>query len=117
AAITQWLGDPFDTQPTAALDKVDYSFISDNEGGLSTQGYIPTRKDGSIIGQSGTTVGAGVDLGQQSIEGLREMGVTEDIITAVSPYLGKQMSVAQAYLAKNPLTLSSSQAEALTAAV
>ncbi|PAU40501.1 hypothetical protein CKF46_32155, partial [Klebsiella pneumoniae] len=41
---------------------VKYDFIQEKEG-FSTSGYVPKGSDGNPDGNSGVTVGSGVDLG------------------------------------------------------
>ncbi|MDL2315697.1 pesticin C-terminus-like muramidase [Desulfovibrio sp. OttesenSCG-928-A18] len=81
-----------------------------------TKGYIP-RKNGKILGHSGVTIGTGVDLGQQSRDGLLAMGVPDSIVSKFTPYLGKQKEAAAAALAAHPLVLSPADVAILDAAV
>jgi len=91
----------------------DRAFIEAEEGGLLTEATIPER-DGEILGQSGVTIGAGVDLGQQSEEGLRRLGVDEAIIEKVRPFLGLRREDAARALDARPLTLETVEARELT---
>lgn len=86
------------------------------EGKGRTRGYIP-RRGSVIIGRSGVTIGTGVDLGQQTREGLLDMGVPEDIVAKFSPYLGKQRTSAAQALSAHPLELTSGEVAILDAAV
>lgn len=52
------------------LDLIDLDFIYDLEGGIVLEAYVPTNKHGVPLGNSGVTVGAGVDLGQISLKDL-----------------------------------------------
>ncbi len=101
-------------RPTRALFKEDRSFIEGNEGGLQTSAKIPEDKDGKVIGKSGATIGAGVDLGQHSEADLRAAGVPEPVIEKVRPYLGLKGEEAQRFLDRHPLTLTESEARILT---
>lgn len=56
--------------------------------------YIPT-KDGKPMDNSSATIGAGIDTGQWSAEGLREIGVDEEVINELSPLLGKNATQAK----------------------
>ena len=51
-------------------------------------GHVP-KKDGSVMGDSGVTVSTGLDLGKQTEESLRNMGLDEALISKLSPFLGK----------------------------
>ena len=71
----------------------------------SNNAMIP-MKDGSPIANSGTTIGMGIDLGAQTTNSLREMGISDTTITTLTPYLGLKGQAAKTYLDSNPLTLS-----------
>ena len=45
---------------------VDYAFIRNHEGAAVLNGYVPQKKDGTVIGKSGVTIASGFDLGQQN---------------------------------------------------
>jgi hypothetical protein len=85
--------------------RVDWGFIEDREGN-TTRGYVPTDKAGDVLGHSGVTIGAGVDLGSRSEQSLRDIGVKESTIKTLLPYLGKQKADALKYLDSNPISLS-----------
>lgn len=68
---------------------VDWGFIRNLEG-FSNKGYVPTDKMGKAIGQSGVTIGTGFDLGQHSEQDLVNIGVPNDLIQVLHPYLGKR---------------------------
>ena len=72
--------------------------------------YIPCRRKnfdghgnaadcGEPVGQSGVTIGAGLDLGQQSEADLRRMGLERELIDLFRPYLGKKRISAMQALA------------------
>lgn len=94
---------------------VDWSFISDREGGLATRGYVPRQADGTVIGQSGVTIGCGVDLGQHGAPTLAAWDLPDGVIEKVRPYLGLRREAAVKVLADAPLELSEDEAAALTA--
>lgn len=56
--------------------------------------YIP-MKDGKPMDNSSATIGAGIDTGQWSAEGLRGIGVDEEVINELSPLLGKKATQAK----------------------
>ncbi len=91
-----------------ANNTINGDFIRHREG-FTTSGYVP-KKDGDVQGQSGVTVGNGVDLGAQSAEKLRALGVDEDTIKTLSPYFGKKKQDAIDALKAQPLSLSQQQA-------
>lgn len=92
--------------------RVDHAFIRRLEG-FRRDGYVPSA-NGRPLGQSGVTVGAGVDLGHWTAEQLRRRGTPEHVIDAVAPYLGLRGAAAVAALAQRPLRLSYEDAAALT---
>lgn len=93
--------------------RADVNYIYGNEGGMHTEGYtLPPE-----YSNSGVTIGAGVDLGQQSVAGLQAMGVSQSIIDAVSPYLGLKGQGAINALAAQPIVLSSADANSLSTAL
>ncbi len=86
------------------------------EGRPATRGYLPVHR-GRVMGNSGVTVGTGVDLGQQSKPGLEGMGVPPELVSCLLPYLGKKREEARAFLAANPLQLDEADVRALDSAV
>lgn len=90
------------------LPSVDWDFINTLEGS-SSKGYVPKDAKGNIFGQSGVTIGSGVDLGQHSEEDFKKMGVDPDLIQKLSPYFGKKKQAALNFLSSNPLRLSDSE--------
>ena len=69
-------------------DTQAYIGAAENASRILT-GHIPTKKDGSVMGDSGVTFSTGLDLGKQTEESLRNMGLDEDLILKLSPFLGK----------------------------
>ncbi|TAA08691.1 hypothetical protein EA658_18630 [Pseudoxanthomonas winnipegensis] len=63
--------------------RTDSSFIFANEGGVRTTGYTLSA---SQFPNSGVTIGAGVDLGQQSAAGLLALDVPQSIINILNPF-------------------------------
>jgi hypothetical protein len=100
--------------------RVDLEFLTHLEGSVSV-GYVPTHrrgaKKGEAIGQSGVTVGVGCDLGARCEADLRRLGLADDLVEKLTPYLGKRRREAQEALACRPLRLSDAEAAALSAAV
>ncbi|PAT70451.1 hypothetical protein CJ738_32485 [Klebsiella pneumoniae] len=53
---------------------VKYDFIQEKEG-FSTSGYVPKGSDGNPDGNSGVTVGSGVDLGNRTSSSMINDGI------------------------------------------
>ncbi|WCE03475.1 pesticin C-terminus-like muramidase [Pseudoxanthomonas sp. JBR18] len=71
--------------PLASAIRTDSSYIFANEGGVKTDGYTLSVTD---YPNSGVTIGAGVDLGQQSAAGLTALNVPQNIINTLTPFFG-----------------------------
>ncbi len=71
-----------------ADNTINGGFIREREG-FTTDGIVP-KENGKVLGQSGVTVGNGVDLGSKTVQQLKELGVAQDIIDKLTPYLGKK---------------------------
>lgn len=98
-----------------SLANVDYSFLTEVEGFEST-GYIP-KKGGKIIGQSGVTIASGLDLGQQSVKGLRDMGIPNDLVKRMEPYIGLKTAAAERKLRERPLSITKEEAQLINSKV
>ena len=92
-------------------------FLEEVEGKGFARGYVPKDGRGEPLGASGVTVGTGVDLGQQSRASLLEMGVPQDLVDKLAPYLGQQRREAVCLLARRPLTLTQGEVDTLDAIV
>lgn len=64
------------------MSNIDWDFISEREGKGKLKGYVPDA-EGS---QSGVTIATGFDLGARNLSDLA--GLPQDIIDALTPYLG-----------------------------
>lgn len=95
------------------LDKIDYSFLSELEGGSKTSGYVPAAE----ISKSGVTVATGFDIGQRSESDLKNLGLSSDLIALLKPYLGKKGKAAQDALKATPLSITVEQASAIDKSV
>ena len=95
------------------VDKIDYSFLSELEGGSKKSGYVPAVG----VSKSGVTVGTGFDLGQRNESDLKNLGLSSELIAILKPYLGKKAKDAQDVLDKHPLTITVAQAEVIDKAV
>lgn len=88
---------------------IDFEFISRLEGSRITKGYVP-----DISGsESGVTVATGVDLGQWNREQLKDIGVPENLLNKLEPYLGLERYNAANKLEEKPLKLTKEEAKIL----
>ena len=85
--------------------QIDWDFISEREGGGRTEGYVPDP-EGS---QSGVTIATGFDLGARNRGDLERLGLSEDLIEKLEPYLGRKKSGAVDFIENNPLTITYEQ--------
>ena len=92
-------------------NNIDFDFIADQEGRAINNGYVPTRRDGTVVGQSGVTVGTGVDLGSKNDAYFD--GLDESIKAKIRPHFGKKRTAAQTSLQNKPLTLTDSEVATL----
>ena len=90
---------------------VDFDFISEQEGAAINTAYVPQDNDGNPEGQSGVTVGTGIDLGSKDREYFA--GLDEDLVEKLEPYFGQKRENAQTILAISPLILTDSEVEEL----
>jgi hypothetical protein len=95
---------------------IDLKFLESVEGNLS-YGYVPTR-NGVPIGNSGVTIGIGIDLGQHSnFEAKNDWRLPPEMILKFMPYFSVCREKAQKILADFPLKLSDSEVETLNSCV
>jgi hypothetical protein len=90
-------------------ENIDFSFLSNLEGGCRTAGYVPAEDDST----SGVTIATGFDLGQRSESELTRLGLSSDLVATLKPYLGKLKKDATDFLAKNPLTITLQEAQTI----
>ncbi|WJN57746.1 pesticin C-terminus-like muramidase [Pseudomonas sp. SO81] len=88
---------------------IDFSFIARLEGGPATRGYVPDAANS----RSGVTIATGFDLGQRHLADLQRLGLEAGLVQRLSPYLGLIGQQAAACLARQPLTVSAAEAEAI----
>lgn len=94
---------------------VDLNFLKGVEG-FKTDGYIPKKKDGTVLGQSGVTIASGFDLGQHTAKEIQEL-VGPELAKKLVPYAGLKLDQADKFLAANPLKLTRAEADQVNAAV
>ncbi len=80
------------------------------KGGPNPERYV-------AMGESGVTVGTGVDLGQTNKDTLRGMGVSNAVAYKLMPYLEQSRAAAVDALHRLPLTLSQAAADELDEAM
>jgi len=110
---------------------IDFDFINSVlakfEGKAYTRGYIPCKGGtyyggaeplkGEPLGASGVTVATGVDLGQQTLEGLKKMGISAATREVLKPYIGVKRAAAVETLKERPLALTGKQVAEIDDAV
>lgn len=90
---------------------VNTDVLNSFEGGIKTTGYTPTDKSGKVLGHSGVTIGAGVDLGSKSIKDFKGK-ISNSLLNKIKPYLGLHGSSAKKVA--NKLHLSKEEAKEIT---
>jgi len=96
--------------------KIDYALISKFEGGQRLEGYIPMRK-GEVIGNSGVTIGTGVDVGQMSKGEICALPISETLKEKLLPFGNIVKDAAKAKLDYTPLYITKPEADELDRAV
>lgn len=71
----------------------------------TTRGYVPTNRDGSVVGNSGVTIAKGFDLGQHSTKDLFRLGIPPETLVKLVPYMEKKKDDAVDALRQQPLSL------------
>lgn len=93
---------------------IDYDFIKQLEGNKITA-YIPRDSSGNIIGQSGVTIGAGIDLG--NFGNIDQLDISNKIKAKLRQYEGLRRELAEQMLKDFPLKLTEEEVSKLNAAV
>jgi hypothetical protein len=102
------------------------SVLAKFEGKAIARGYIPCQQGtyygtgpskGEPLGASGVTIATGVDLGQQSAQGLKAMGVSAETLAILEPYIGLKKQDALRKLQESPFQLTDMQVEGIDRAV
>ena len=117
AYISGNLPETLKIQPKTSEDnslKIDWDFISLQEGGRQLTGYVPQLK---IKHQSGVTIATGFDLGQHNKQELQNMELPNNIIQKLEPYLGLQLKDAENALKKQELTITEEEGQIIDKAV
>lgn len=92
---------------------INWTFISDLEGGQQLNGYVPA----ATTSKSGVTIATGVDIGQMSADGIDRLDISPTLKETLKPYAGVIGQEAVAFLALRPLTISKEEADRLDQAV
>jgi len=102
---------------SASLPLIDVHFVQCHEG-FTCCGYVPIdSQTGQVLGQSGVTVGSGVDLGSKTNATLRAIGVSQNIVDQLEQYFGLRTDRAACAAIELPLIMTCSDAQVLTEAV
>ncbi|MET0273565.1 MAG: pesticin C-terminus-like muramidase [Phenylobacterium sp.] len=103
--------------PKAGAFNVDRQFLAEREG-FERAMYVPKdKKTKQVLDKSGPTIGIGVDLGGKDVAYLKSLGLDANLVTRLTPYLGKRGASALDFVEKNPLALSDPELNALNSAV
>ncbi|CAB4015608.1 von Willebrand factor A domain-containing 2-like [Paramuricea clavata] len=91
---------------------IDQQFLNCHEG-FTLCGYVPIDpKSGEVPGQSGVTIGRGVDLGNKSRASFTSLSST--LVNKLDPYFGLTRNLAACAVIERPLNLTLTEANNLT---
>ena len=97
---------------------IDWKFIEELEGKNILHGYVPLDRLGNVIGQSGVTIGTGVDLGQMDrgelVTLLRGEPDSFNLLSKLLPYVGIKTDSAINALKRKPLEITEGEAVLLS---
>ena len=92
--------------------KIYQTFLTCHES-FTTCGYVPINiATGEVLGQSGVTIGGGVDLGNKSKTSFPT--VSSKIVDKLEPYFGLKGNLAACAAIEHPLRLTAAEADTLT---
>ena len=94
-------------------ENIDYTFLSELEGGSKTRGYVPAAS----VSKSGVTISTGFDLGQRNESDLKRLKLNANLIAKLKPYLGLKGKDAQDLIKKMPLLITLVDAQEIDKAV
>ena len=98
-----------------SLPLVYHKFLTCHEG-FTLCGYVPIDpKSGEVLGESGVTVGAGVDLGSKSRASFASLSST--LVDKLEPYVGLKRNLAACAAIERPLQLTQAEAILVTDAI
>ncbi|SIO92528.1 pesticin C-terminus-like muramidase [Vibrio spartinae] len=107
-ALDESLKESWTHNPDKCEVNIDFDFIKQLEGSKKN-GYVPDPENS----QSGVTIGSGFDLGARSLADLKSLGLSDNLVTKFTPYLGKKKKTAQDYLKKHPLSITDDELSSL----
>lgn len=102
-----------------SINNIDWSFIHQNEG-FRTYGYVPTDAEGFPLGESGVTIGYGVDLAYVGAEWMAKVKALDNALgEKLMPYCWfhdarMKGNYALEYVGKNPLQINEEQAKMIS---
>ena len=96
---------PEDVHLTGVAPGVDWDFVIGREG-CRTAAYVPPGGP-----RSGITIGRGFDIGQRNADDLQTLGLPQDIVTTLTPYLGRSGQDAARYREEHPLQMTQAQVD------
>ncbi len=96
-----------------ARRSVDWTFISQEEGGQQLRGYVPMPD----TSQSGVTIATGVDLGQRTPQEIDALEIPGPLKDRLRPFATLKRGAAVAALDETPLLISRDEASQLDRAV
>ena len=106
-------GIPEGTEISAPM--IYQNFLNCHEG-FTLCGYVPIDPtSGEVLGHSGVTIGAGVDLGSTSRVAFSSLSST--LVDRLEPYFGLKRNLAACAAIERPLRLTQAEANTLTEAV
>lgn len=73
--------------PHKDFSNVDFKWIKGQEG-YKLKGYVPKDKKGNVIGHSGVTIASGFDLGSRSKQSLKASGLSDELVSKLTPFAG-----------------------------
>ena len=98
-----------------SLPMIYQKFLNCHEG-FTLCGYVPIDStSGEVLGQSGVTIGAGVDLGSKSRASFSSVSST--LVDKLEPYFGLKRNLAACAAIERALRLTEADANTLTEAV
>lgn len=97
---------------------IDWDFVKRLEKSRVLKGYVPKRKDGTVIGNSGVTIATGVDLGSKDAYFLTHvLELPMYLVRHLYNYLGRKKEDAVKALELYPLHITESEAIVLDTAM
>ena len=91
-------------------------FLQQNEGNKSDI-YVPCDKNGKAVGNSGATIGTGIDIGQHSIYDINQWNISDELKNKLAPYALLKQQEAVDFVKSHPLKLKDDEVKELNKAV